>query len=1035
MKITRILKKIGKILALTILTIILVVIVLVVVALHSENTITRLALKEVSTMIEAPVKVDNVSLLLFRKFPYATVQFDGFTLGAHHKSTIQPNQDPFADTLVNLNKLYVSLKTRPLFKSKIEIQKIEVEGFTLNYLVDSCGHSNIDFLMASDTAVVEEPTDTTETLLDVLLSDLTVRNVTVNFSDQQMKASARVHIPELNIEGKVLNEYYAGRIDGSVLLSNLTYEDYNVHLMNQAALSFNVGYDDGNITIESANLVTDGASMQANGKATMGDSIYVDMGIALTELNLKEISKYAPVEMLKEFGLIAITGQMDMEAKIKGYVYDTLLLPHVQATMSLKRGSIITTDYPEIKHVSFAGSMNIPNPNDFTTVSTQFTDFRVATAKSHFDVAFSAANLDKPSYNVKASGKINLDEFSSFIPDSTVEYLTGTLAFNMATRGVLPDDIGMESADYFLERTSLDLKIRNLSTALDSIDEVKNLTVDFSYKPNKQIVIKDLSLEAPGYGVALQNSSLKGTILGYVRDMDNMGMDMESYYLKMGNNIIEGKTYVKGLNMVDFKTDTRMALDFEELVPFMPDSLIEHISGKALVEIKSYGNVHMDSIEDQAMKIAFEQTKLMANLQNFSFEMFGDTLAQVKNLSLDFAMADDTIRIDNLFGHAHGIDFWMDSTEVWNAYKAFMLEQKDQTIIVNTHIKVGDIDYAPFAYLVEEDTTQLAAADSIPTAEIVAGESSPTSPDEEEMYIPPYIVRGTMAVNSVKYGNMLLQNLSTLFRVDESLYVIDKFKLDAFGGSMVTSAVYDTRNDSLTTVMFKNEIFGMDIHQMLVDGENFGQEDFTHENISGKLTSSLDGRVVMQDTTIFYDKIIMKGDLKLEDGGIYNFEPLMEVGKFTNLRELENLVFRTLETSIFIHKNNIYFPKTSIVSSAVDMAALGVQSFDSDYQYHITLFLRDVLLGKSDNLLKQQGMEKDGFKGDDQSDRKGLFLVAMDRNGEKRHRWDQPALRRRMESQINVQSIGLGLVFNPRLVNYSTDLDRREGQTRPQDNK
>jgi hypothetical protein len=177
----------------------------------------------------------------------------------------------------------------------------------------------------------------------------------------------------------------------------------------------------------------------------------------------------------------------------------------------------------------------------------------------------------------------------------------------------------------------------------------------------------------------------------------------------------------------------------------------------------------------------------------------------------------------------------------------------------------------------------------------------------------------------------------------------------------------------------------------------------------------------------------MKGDLKLEDGGIYNFEPLMEVGKFTNLRELENLVFRTLETSIFVHKNNIYFPKTSIVSSAVDMAALGVQSFDSDYQYHITLFLRDVLLGKSDNLLKQQGMEKDGFKGDDQSSRRGLYLVAMDRNGEKRHRWDQPALRRRMESQINVQGIGLGLVFNPRLVNYSTDLNRREGQTRPRE--
>ncbi|MDY0253903.1 MAG: AsmA-like C-terminal region-containing protein, partial [Tenuifilaceae bacterium] len=222
------------------------------------------------------------------------------------------------------------------------------------------------------------------------------------------------------------------------------------------------------------------------------------------------------------------------------------------------------------------------------------------------------------------------------------------------------------------------------------------------------------------------------------------------------------------------------------------------------------------------------------------------------------------------------------------------------------------------------------------------------------------------------------------------------------------------------------EIFGMDIHQLLVDADNFGQESFTHENISGKLTSSVDGRIQMQDTTILYDKINLRGNFKLEDGGIYNFEPAMELAKFTNLRELDNIVFRTLESSIFIYGNNVYFPKTDIVSTAVDISAMGMQSFGEDYQYHLTLFLSDVLLGKSDKLLKQQGMEPDGFSSEDDSNRKGLHLVSLKRDGESKHGFDNKRLQRTMSTTIRVNERGLNLIFNPRLVSYNTNIDRGE---------
>ncbi|MDD3891821.1 MAG: AsmA family protein [Bacteroidales bacterium] len=1009
MKVVKVLRKTLKIFLIALASLVLLIIILLTIAKLSENRISRLVLNEVSEMIDAPVTVDNVSLLLLRKFPYATVEFHGFKMGVNKSGTINSLNIFENDTLISIRELFVSIKSKPLLKSKIEIEKIEIEGFTFNYNVDSTGVSNIDFLLATDTTQIDDE-DTSATVLDILLSNLTVRDVTVNYNDEQLKAKAKLHIPEMDITGRVLNEYYAGSIKGKALATNISFDDTNVYLMDKISIDFSLAYDDGKVDVESVYLQTDGATLTAKGEAILADSIFVYMTLALSEVNLKELSKYATNEMLNEFGLVSIDGQMQLDAKITGYVYDTLVMPQVQASMSLKRGTIKTTDYPEIKHISFNGNINALDPNNFATISAQFNDFRVATNKSHIDLSFTASNLDKPTYNVKTSGHVNFDEFSSLIPDSTVEYLTGSMAFNLSTSGTLPDNLGMENADYFLERTRLEVKVSNLSTALDSIDEVKNLNFNFAYLPSKQISISNLSLEAPGYGVALQNSSLSGKILGFVRDMDNMGVDLDSYFIQMGNNTIEGKTYVKGLENVTFKTDTKANIDFDELRPFIPDSLVENISGKAMVSLKSYGKVHLDSIEDKIMHIAFEQSSISAQMRDFSFEMFDDTLVKVNNLSLDFAMANDTMRIDNLYGNAHGIEFWMDSTEIWNVYKAFLLEQKDLKVIVNTHIRASDIDYAQFAPLLETDSTQVSI------------------PEEEPMYIPQYIARGTLSANSVKYDNMVLSDISAKFRVDDSLYIADDIKFNAFGGNMVTSVLYDMRYAGKEKVEFKNTINGMDIRQLLIDANDFGQTYFTHENIEGILTSSVNGRLFVTGDSIHYDKITMLGNFKLENGGIYEFEPAMELSKFTNLRELDRIVFRTMVSSIFIYDNKVFFPKTDIVSSAIDMAAYGMQSFGKDYEYHLNVHLSDVLLGKSQKLLKKQGMESDIFEGEDKSKRSGLFLVSYDKEGETKNGFDTKSLQRYMKTVIRVHERGLNLIFNPLLQNYSTDIDRKEGK-------
>lgn len=1009
MKVVKVLRKTLKVFLIALASLVLLIIILLTVAKLSENRISHLVLNKVSEMIDAPVTVDNVSLLLLRKFPYATVEFHGFKMGVNKGGTIDSLNIFENDTLISVRKLFVSIKSKPLLKSKIEIEKIELEGFTFNYNVDSTGVSNIDFLLATDSTQIDEE-DTSATVLDVLLSNLTVRDVTVNYNDDQLKAKAKLHIPEMNITGRVLNEYYAGSIKGKALATNISFDDTNVHLMNQMSIDFSLAYDDGKVNIESVYLQTDGATLTAKGEAILADSIFVNLAFSLPDADIKELSKYAPAEMLKEYGLIDMKGKLSLNAKVKGYVYDTLLLPSIDASIDLKGGGITTTDYPNIRHLSFSGTVLAENPNNMQTVSASFKNVSISTASSSVNFDATVANIDKPIYSIKARGLVKFDEFAAFIPDSTVEYLTGSMGFNLATSGQLPDSIGLHNADYFLSRTSFDLALKNVSTALDSVTEVKNLSAKLTYKPTKHIALEYFSVEAPSYNVKIDNASAYARIVGLVKDMDNMGIEVESFNLGMGANTIAGSFSLDGLKTPSFKLDAALNLDFTELRPFMPDSLISFISGTTTLKIKSYGTVNLDSIEQSAMPIAFEQSIIEASIRDFNLSIPDDTLIKVDNLSLDFSMANDTIKVDNLYTNVHGIDLWVDSTEVYNIYKAFLLEQKDIKVIVNTHIRASDIDYAQFAPLLETDSTQVSI------------------PEEEPMYIPQYIARGTLRANSVKYDNMLLSDVSAKFRVDDSLYVADDIKFNAFGGSMVTSVLYDMRYADREKVEFKNTINGMDIRQLLIDADDFEQTYFTHENIEGILTSSVNGRLFVTGDSIHYDKITMLGNFKLENGGIYEFEPAMELSKFTNLRELDRIVFRTMVSSIFIYDNKVFFPKTDIVSSAIDMAAYGMQSFGKDYEYHLNVHLSDVLLGKSKKLLKRQGMESDVFEGEDKSKRSGLFLVSYDREGEKKNGFDTKSLQRYMKTVIRVHERGLNLIFNPLLQNYSTDIDRKEGK-------
>lgn len=1014
MKALRILGKTSKYLFAGILGIILFLFLLIATVKLFEHKITHIAIKELEKTLKAPISYGEVSILPFRDFPNLTVRIAEFKLGQPADSVKHLSIVNLPDTLISFKNVFISVRSYPLLKSKIQVEGFELNGFRINYVVDSTGVSNFDFLMPHDTTAAQ-PDTVTQRLLNILLKDLTLSDINLSYVDWKLNAHANINIPKLHLEGRVAGDSIWGKTKGKVVLSNARFQDYPLDKLNSATVAFSTSYDNGSVTIESVSLEADGIQLKATGNLTLSDSIWIDMGIAAPKINLTELSKFIPENISKEYGITRLGGNILLNATVRGFLYDTLMLPSLFLDFNLKDGILKSKQYPSIKRLDISGSLSVPNPNFLVTTTLNIKNLNLRTNQSRVNLSFTLKNPKKPVYNVHGDMYLVLGEFAGLVPSGTLSQLSGVVEANFYTKGKLPDYIGINSTDYFMVNTGFNINLENVTAGLDSVNWVKDLNASIVFTPNKEISVDNLSLQLPGYKLNLNKGLLRAALNGDISTPKKIDVRVDTLHLAVGGNSISARLKFRDLTHPVFRCDGRLLLNLDELRPFIPDTLISYITGKIDLKLSTSGSINPDSIKRDILPIIFENSLIAAQVTQLGFSLPNDTLIGVDKLSFGFAMANDTIRLSNLTGHYKNLDFRSDSTSIWNLYKTFVLGNKDKKLIVNTSLWADKVDYDLFLPFMAEDTT--------------------APPDTAPSTIPQYIIRGIAKANQVKYGKVLISDFSTKFRLDDSLYVIDDMRMKAFGGSMTTSLIYDTRKFPLMVIEFKNESNRVNIKQMLEQNDDFEQNYITHKNIDGLATGTVFGRIVMQDTNLLYDKMHLLGNFKLENGGIYNFEPAMELAKFTNLNELDNIQFRTLETSVFIYNNQIYFPKTNIVSTAMDMSVYGMQSFGDDYEYHFVIYPGDLMLGKSKKLLKKQGLKEEGFEGKDKAKRSGLYLVALQRGKETKYGFDTKELQTLMRTTIRVQERGLNLVFHPHVMNFSTDIDRKEIKRRARDDK
>lgn len=560
----------------------------------------------------------------------------------------------------------------------------------------------------------------------------------------------------------------------------------------------------------------------------------------------------------------------------------------------------------------------------------------------------------------------------------------------------------------FLDNSSILLDCHDISIMKAPDFHINSLYGNISID-NGRFVAQNFDAKLVSLGLDIRNSSFDARLNGGLINPDLTEVSLNSFRINTDKSVFYGNAWLKGLNQPDYRLSASFNVNLGDFSHIVHDTLVKHMSGEIQGQINSSGGLNPDSIKNQLPGIVFNNSSFLFSLKNINVEL-PDTLMRVKNMNGRMIIQEDTIRISGLNGFYNGIYFNMDSAKIAGLYKAIVLKQQD-ILYVDGRFALGDIDYTALAGLMAVKPQE--------NAEKVNSEATTNN----KISLPRYQLKGKLRIKSIRYKDALMENFSALFNVTDSLYLIDQFKFSGFGGRVNSSLRYSIKKNNERTLWVKNTIEGVDASRLLKDFDNF--MDFytpaiTYENISGIMTTTIDGQILFRDDSLLRENMRVRADIKIERGGVYNYAPVQDMAQYLpGIDNLDVLEFKTINTSMFVFKDAIYVPSTLVISNKLDARALGMKSFGEDYSYHFEVFLSDILTGKS-----KRRIEKQDEIGEDivTAGRKGTLVKSFSLDGKSKSGLDNEKDQAEMRKKVKVAEGLLNVRFHPKMVSYDTGI-------------
>lgn len=216
-------------------------------------------------------------------------------------------------------------------------------------------------------------------------------------------------------------------------------------------------------------------------------------------------------------------------------------------------------------------------------------------------------------------------------------------------------------------------------------------------------------------------------------------------------------------------------------------------------------------------------------------------------------------------------------------------------------------------------------------------------------------------IAQLNYHKHLIESLSANVRMQKNHFVfVDTLLFETAGGNIDISGYFNGTNPD--SIYFFPDIQAQNINmdQILYRFDNFGQEQIVSENLKGKLSGNMSGKLfVYADLIPRIDKSEVLLNLEIIDGELKNYKPLNALSDYFKNNNLSVIRFDTLSNQVQLSKGKIIIPNMTINSSLGYMDISGTQDINNHMEYYFRIPMKMVTRAARQKLFGKKGVAGD----------------------------------------------------------------------------
>lgn len=379
-----------------------------------EDKIKARIIAEVNEQVSVPIEVKgDIDFSLLRHFPYASLSFEQVSINDKLRKKTK---------LISVKEFSFLCNIYSLFGNDIEVSKVLISGGEINVYKDASGNVNYDIIKPSK--------EQSKGSLGLHLKKAELRNVKFTFVDKVEATNINIRLQNAFVKGNFGDNEFDLYVKSKMKVAriNVGGEDFLQDKNISVELTLDVDKVKKKYTLKGGKLGIEETEFNIAGYfTTLKNITQIDFQLSSAGKDMQQLFGLLPARFKSAFEYANGSGEYSITANIKGAVGKNSS-PNVNVTAEVKDSELQLGKYNKfLKNVNAKAYYSMDEKG---ADKLEISNFNCTLNDKPFNFKLTMVQLSNPSFDFYANGVFHLAELTSFVPDSVIQDIDGTITFN-----------------------------------------------------------------------------------------------------------------------------------------------------------------------------------------------------------------------------------------------------------------------------------------------------------------------------------------------------------------------------------------------------------------------------------------------------------------------------------------------------------------------------------------------------------------------------------------------------------------------------